>query len=34
MEELGTSVEEIEASHPDLVNTVNHISTMLASMGI
>jgi hypothetical protein len=34
IEELGTSVEEFEASHPELVNTVNKISTMLASMGI
>jgi Domain of unknown function (DUF4404) len=34
MEELSTSVEAFEASHPALVNTVNKISMLLANMGI
>jgi Domain of unknown function (DUF4404) len=34
MEGLSTSVEEFEASHPALVNTVNQLSTLLANMGI
>jgi hypothetical protein len=34
MDDVSTSVEAFEASHPDLVNTVNQISTLLANMGI
>jgi seryl-tRNA synthetase len=34
MENLSTSVEAFEASHPELVNTVNKISMLLANMGI
>ncbi len=34
LEELKASVEEFEASHPRLFQTVNIISTMLANMGI
>jgi uncharacterized protein DUF4404 len=34
IEGLSTSVEEFEASHPQLVNTVNKISDLLASLGI
>jgi Domain of unknown function (DUF4404) len=34
MDDVSTSVEAFEASHPELVNTVNQISTLLANMGI
>jgi Domain of unknown function (DUF4404) len=34
MDDLSASVEAFEASHPELVNTVNQISTLLANMGI
>jgi hypothetical protein len=34
MDELSASVDAFEASHPDLVNAVNQISTLLANMGI
>jgi hypothetical protein len=34
MEDLSTSVEAFEASHPELVNIVNKISMLLANMGI
>jgi DNA repair exonuclease SbcCD ATPase subunit len=34
IEGLSTSVEEFEASHPELVNTVNRISAILSNMGI
>jgi hypothetical protein len=34
MDDVSTSVEAFEASHPELVNTVNQISMLLANMGI
>ena len=34
IDDVSTSVEAFEASHPELVNTVNQISTLLANMGI
>jgi hypothetical protein len=34
MDELSTPVQALEASHPEFVNTVNTISTVLANMGI
>jgi ABC-type transporter Mla subunit MlaD len=34
MDDVATSVEAFEASHPELVNAVNQISTLLANMGI
>jgi Domain of unknown function (DUF4404) len=34
MDDVSTSVEAFEASHPELVSTVNQISTLLANMGI
>jgi hypothetical protein len=34
MEDLSASVEAFEASHPEVVNTVNTLSTLLANMGI
>ena len=34
MDDVSTSVEAFETSHPELVNTVNQISTLLANMGI
>jgi Domain of unknown function (DUF4404) len=34
MDDLSTSVNALEASHPELVNTVNTISMVLANMGI
>jgi len=34
MDDVSTAVEAFEASHPELVNTVNQISTLLANMGI
>jgi hypothetical protein len=34
MDDLATSVEAFEASHPEFVNTVNTISMLLANMGI
>jgi hypothetical protein len=34
LDDVSTSVEAFEASHPELVNTVNQISTLLANMGI
>ena len=34
LEGLKSSVEEFEASHPRLFQTVNIVSTMLANMGI
>ena len=34
MEDLSTSVQALEASHPELVNTVRTISTVLTNMGI
>jgi hypothetical protein len=34
IEGLSTSVEEFEASHPTLVETVNKLSTLLSSLGI
>jgi hypothetical protein len=34
MDDVSTSVEAFEASHPELVTTVNQISTLLANMGI
>jgi Domain of unknown function (DUF4404) len=34
MEDLATSVEAFEASHPEVVNAVNRLSTLLANMGI
>jgi hypothetical protein len=34
IEGLSTSVEEFEASHPELVNTVNKVSAILSNMGI
>jgi Domain of unknown function (DUF4404) len=34
MDDVSASVEAFEASHPELVNTVNQISTLLANMGI
>jgi hypothetical protein len=34
MDDLSTSVQALEASHPEFVNTVNAISTVLANMGI
>jgi Domain of unknown function (DUF4404) len=34
MDELSTAIEAFEASHPELVTTVNQISTLLANMGI
>jgi predicted neutral ceramidase superfamily lipid hydrolase len=34
MDDVSTWVEAFEASHPELVNTVNQISTLLANMGI
>ena len=34
MDELSASVEAVEASHPELVNTVNQIGTLRANMGI
>jgi hypothetical protein len=32
MDDLSASVEAFEASHPELVNTVNQISTLLANL--
>jgi hypothetical protein len=34
MDELSASVEAFEASHPELVNAVNQVSTRLANMGM
>jgi hypothetical protein len=34
LEGLSKSVEGLEISHPDLVNAVNKISTILSNMGI
>jgi hypothetical protein len=34
LHELKQSVEKFEASHPDLVITVNEFATLLAEMGI
>jgi len=34
MDDLSSSIEAFEASHPEFVNTVNHISTFLANIGI
>jgi hypothetical protein len=34
MDELSASVEAFEASHPELVNAVNQVSTLLANMGM
>jgi hypothetical protein len=34
MDDVSASVEAFEASHPELVNAVNQISTLLANMGI
>ena len=34
IEGLGSSVRGFESSHPDLVNVVNSISTMLSNLGI
>jgi hypothetical protein len=34
MDDVSASVEAFEAAHPELVNTVNQISTLLANMGI
>jgi hypothetical protein len=34
MDDVSTSVEAFEASHPELVSTVNQISMLLANMGI
>jgi Domain of unknown function (DUF4404) len=34
MDDVSASVDAFEASHPELVNTVNQISTLLANMGI
>jgi Domain of unknown function (DUF4404) len=34
MDDVSTSVEAFEASHPELVTAVNQISTLLANMGI
>jgi hypothetical protein len=34
MDDLSTSVQALEASHPKFVTTVNTISTVLANMGI
>jgi hypothetical protein len=34
MDDLSSSIEAFEASHPELVTTVNQISTLLANMGI
>ena len=31
---LGTSVDELKSTHPELVNTVNKVSQILANMGI
>ena len=34
IEGLSTSVEELEASHPELVATVNKLCNLLSSLGI
>jgi Domain of unknown function (DUF4404) len=34
IDDVSTSVEAFEASHPELINAVNQISTLLANMGI
>lgn len=34
LEGLSTSVEELEASHPELVATVNKLCNLLSSLGI
>jgi methyl-accepting chemotaxis protein len=34
MEGLSTSVAEVEASHPTVVDTVNRISSLLSNIGI